>query len=86
MAFSPIGEMQSVGGFMIFVNLIALKSASASWTAILEGRAFPFKPAFSQISFATLVLTLEKSLVRQERRFFDFVSCSIFINIPSSMP
>ena len=71
---SPIGEMQSVGGFIIFVNLIALKRASASWTAILEGRAFPCKPAFSQISFATFVLTLEKSLVRQERRFFAFVS------------
>jgi len=71
---SPIGEMQSVGGFMIFVNLMALKRASASSTAILDGRAFSYKLAFSQISFATLALTLEKSFTRKDRRFFDFVS------------
>src|SRR3989304_10195193 len=83
---SPIGDMQLVGGDIIFVSCIALYNFSASSLAMRCGEAFSGIFAFVQISFATAGLTRENSNWRHLLTCRALDDCSIFIRLPNSTP
>src|SRR5215469_11207395 len=86
MSDSPIGEMQSVAGALIFVSWIALYSESASRRPIFLG--WPRVPIFavSQILCATPELTRENEVVRNCAIDDAEVSFNMVTSCPSSMP
>src|SRR3989338_7037429 len=81
-----MGEMQFVGGAIIFVFAMPCNNFSAMSLFMFAGFVSVSKAEFSQISFAVPGPTLENSLIKKDCNVLDSVALSIFINMPSSTP
>lgn len=81
-----MGEMQLVGGAIIFMVWIVLYRVSAAAPFNSRGLRFAESLAALHMSSANCDETRQKSLARKPEIEWLFVSWSILRNMPNSMP